>query len=392
MIKVLHFVSTPSIGSGVMSVIMNYYRHMDRSEIQFDFLCFIPCEDSYEEEINGLGGRVFFISIPGFSAKAFRSLWDFFRSHQGEYQWLHNHEVYLSFLLKPLSHCCRIPGFIIHSHATQYSDRAAAAARNRILCMPIRFMRCEKLACSYAAGSFLYGKAAMKTGHIKVLYNAVDSDQFQFDAAKRKRLRLCFGITDDELVLGHIGRFALQKNHAFLLDIFKACQQAVSRYRPTFRCRLLCIGGGPLMGQMREKASRLGISDKILFLGQRSDVPDLLNLMDVFLLPSFFEGSPVSLVEACCNGLSCVISDTIQWEVPSEQVCALSLQAPVESWADKALELAQKGRREGKIPASFDIREQAQKLAAIYQSPYKLQAPAYWKRRPKPERPGHDQI
>ena len=133
MIKVLHFVSTPSIGSGVMSVIMNYYRHMDRSKIQFDFLCFIPCEDSYEEEINGLGGLVFFISIPGFFAKAFRSLWDFFRSHQGEYQWLHNHEVYLSFLLKPLSHCCRIPGFIIHSHATQYSDRAAAAARNRIL-------------------------------------------------------------------------------------------------------------------------------------------------------------------------------------------------------------------------------------------------------------------
>lgn len=154
MIKVLHFVSTPAIWSGVMSVIMNYYRHIDRSRVQFDFLCFLPCEESYAKEINELGGQVFFISKPSASPRTLKELTAFFKKHQGEYQWFHNHEVYLSFLLKPISEHCGIKDFIVHSHATRYSDRKWAAVRNRILCFPIRFMKCHRFACSEAAGFF----------------------------------------------------------------------------------------------------------------------------------------------------------------------------------------------------------------------------------------------
>ena len=109
MIKVLHFVSTPAIWSGVMSVIMNYYRHMDRSRVQFDFLCFSRCspEESYEGEIEELGGRVFFIGKPSPSVRSIRELQLFFKTHNGEYTWFHNHEVYLSFLLRPLPMVCR---------------------------------------------------------------------------------------------------------------------------------------------------------------------------------------------------------------------------------------------------------------------------------------------
>ena len=349
-----------------MSVIMNYYRHMDHSKIQFDFLCFIPCGDSYEEEINKLGGRVFFIEKPQPSLRSLREIRDFFREHQGEYTWFHNHEVYLSFLLKPMASHYGIPGFIIHSHATQYSDHRLAAMRNRILCMPIRLMRCQRFACSRAAGAFLFGERAIRDGKVHILYNAIDTERYRYDPETRRRLRKELGIAEDTFVIGHVGRFVPQKNHEFLLDIFQSWQQNW----PHIQSRLLCIGGGPLMEQVKEQAFTFGLADKIIFAGERRDVPALLNLMDVFLLPSFFEGSPVSLVEAYCNGLSCVISDTIYWENPSSQVCLVPLQASAKYWAGKVIEAAQKGRRAGKKPWIFDIRRQAQGLEDIYQSLY----------------------
>ena len=222
MVKVLHFVSTPAIWSGVMSVIMNYYRHMDRSEIQFDFLCFIPCVDSYEEEINGLGGRVFFIPKPHASMHSLWEIQAFFRAHQGEYSWFHNHEVYLSALLKPIAAHYGIQEFIVHSHATQYSDHKLAAVRNRVLCMPIRIMGCHRFACSKAAGAFLFGKRAVRSGKVHILYNAIDTEKFRYDPQKRKEVREELGIAEGMFVIGHVGRFVPQKNHVFLIEVFDA--------------------------------------------------------------------------------------------------------------------------------------------------------------------------
>lgn len=360
MIKVLHFVSTPSIGSGVMSVIMNYYRHMDRSKIQFDFLCFLPCKESYEAEIEELGGRVFFVPTPRISMKVIHSLYDFFCNHRGEYQWLHNHEVYLSFLLKPLSEYCGIKNMIIHSHATKYSDHTLSAIRNRILCIPIRFMHCQKLACSSAAGAFLFGKRAMRKGTVQVLHNAVDCAYFHFNRQKRDSQRSSLGISADTFVLGHVGRFARQKNHGFLLKIFYAFHK---RHPDS---KLICIGTGELEEAVKQMSIRLGLYDKVLFLGQCDHVADLLNIMDVFLLPSYFEGYPVSLVEACCNGLPCLISNTISWEMDSELIHAMSLTQPPEQWAEKAASLSRISSDSVWLPTDFDINLQARKLENIY--------------------------
>lgn len=359
MLRVLHFVSTPSIGSGVMSVIMNYYRHMDRSKIQFDFLCFISCRDSYEKEIKKLGGQVFFIPKPSASFQTLTALSNFFKIHGQNYQYLHNHEIYLSFLLYPIAKHYGIPHFLVHCHATQYSDKRIAAFRNRLLCLPIPFLSCRRLACSKAAATFLYGKKAVAEKKVYVFYNAIDAKSYQYSEQTRIELRTKLGYTEHEIVLGHIGRFVPQKNHEFLLKIFKQCL-AVNQ-----NVRLLCIGDGTQKPQIEQMAKTLGIVDRIFFTGQIKNAADFLNVMDVFLLPSLFEGYPLSLVEAECNGLPCLISDTISDEIKSNRIFRYSLKQSEKIWAEQALTLASFPRKETQAPL-YEITEQAKRLEALY--------------------------
>ena len=305
-----------------MSVIMNYYRHMDRSGIQFDFLCFIPCEDSHEGEINKLGGRVFFISKPHASLRSLREIQAFFRAHRGEYSWFHNHEVYLSALLKPIAAHYGIKGFIVHSHATQYSDHKLAAVRNQVLCMPIRFMGCHRFACSKAAGAFLFGKRAVRSGKVHILYNAIDTEKFRYDPQKRKEVREELGIAEGTFVIGHVGRFVPQKNHVFLLKVFKA----FLLYRPDVT--LLLIGDGPLLQYVATMGKEMGINDKILYTGYIKNIADFYHSMDIMVMPSLYEGFPCTCIEAQANGLPCILSNTVTKEVCiSKNVGRLPIQA-----------------------------------------------------------------
>lgn len=333
MIKVLHFVSTPSIASGVMSVIMNYYRHMDRSKVQFDFLCFIPCEDSYEKEIKELGGQVFFIPKPGTSLNSISEIWKFFSNHKLEYQWFHNHEVYLSFFLKPLSKICKIPHFIIHCHATKFSDKKVAAFRNFVLCTPIRFVSCAKFACSAAAGQFLFGTSAMQTGKVHILHNGIELKRYVYNEQVREKIRLEYNLKDCFLI-GHVGRFNNQKNHVFLIEMFAL----LSEKNPNVR--LFLIGDGPLKEEIKKRCYELHIENKVLFLGQRVDVENFYSAMDIFVLPSLYEGIGIALLEAQVNGLYCLASDQVPIEAKLlENVEFLSLHK--EKWINKIQKIQQ---------------------------------------------------
>ena len=366
MIKVLHFVSTPAIWSGVMSVIMNYYRHIDRSRVQFDFLCFLPCEESYEKEINELGGQVFFISKPSASPHTLKELTAFFKKHQGEYQWLHNHEVYLSFLLKPISEHYGIKDFIVHIHATRYSDRKWAAVRNRILCFPIRFMKCHRFACSKAAGNFLYSYKDNSQENFYILKNVIDASKYYFNLNIREKYRHILGI-ENSFVIGCVGRFTSQKNLFFLLQIFKQLSEEVAS------AKLLLIGDGPLNKKLRRTAKALGIYKNVLFLGSRSDIPQLLQAMDVFTLTSVYEGLPISCIEAQAAGLPCILADTISSEVAfNNNVCFLPLDSE-KQWSSaykyildtpKNMRIAEREKE----PFLPDIKAEARKLTQFYLS------------------------
>ena len=322
-IRVLHFVSTLSRGSGVMSVIMNYYRHIDRDKVQFDFLHFIACEDSYMDEIRELGGKIYCIDKPGSSFQSIKQLNSFFRLHAGEYTWLHNHEVYLTFLLRPIAKRYGLEKFIVHCHATKYSDKTLNAARNRILCLPIRLMKVERFACSEAAGKFLYGEKMLKAGNVFIMHNAIDCEKFRFRPEVRERLRKEMGL-EGKFVIGHVGRFERQKNHEFLIEVFAECKKEIDS------CILLLIGEGSLRSKIEKKVVEKGLKNSIIFLTKRNDMEYLYQVMDLFVLPSLYEGLPVSCLEAQVNGLECIVSRTVTDELKKQTIGSIITMLPLE--------------------------------------------------------------
>lgn len=365
MIRILHFVSTPARWSGVMGVVMNYYRHIDRSRIQFDFLYFLPCEESFEAEIHSMGGRAFFVSRP-VCRQGIKELADFLRIHSGEYKWFHNHEVYLTFLLKPLTAHYGLNNFIVHCHATRYSDRTLAALRNWITCLPIPYMTCTRFACSVAAGNFLFGKRRSGKRDFWVIPNAVERRRFLYNRETRSQYRQRLHL-EKAFVILHIGRFVPQKNHLFLLKFFYDIALSIPE------ARLLLAGDGFLKESVEKKACELGISDKVLFLGQRDDIPGLLQAADLFVLPSLYEGLPISCLEAQASGLPCLISDTITDEVClNEKARRLSLKDR-RAWVEKGLECYSEFREDmteedRRCPDALpDIVCEAAKLADFYE-------------------------
>ena len=355
-----------------MSVIMNYYRHIDREKIQFDFLCFNKCTESYAPEITKLGGQLFWISKPDGSPKSWAEMAHFFRDHAKDYAWLHNHEVYLSFLLKPLAAHYGIQNFIVHSHATRFSDRALAAIRNKVLCFPIRFLHCSRFACSRAAGEFLF--RPKQTGRsFYLLPNAIDLKNFSFDSNTRARIRKTMSL-NNTFVVGHIGRFVPQKNHHFLIQVF----YQVTAKLPT--ARLLLIGDGPLRSEIEDLVHDLGLDGQVIFLGQRNDISDLLQAMDLFVLPSIYEGLPVSCMEAQASGLPCIAADTVSKETAYEDNFRfLPLNNEVE-WTQAVIQqqmimtqssadfFSGTGHISRPCPPSLpDIQEEALKLTDFYE-------------------------
>lgn len=371
MIRVLHFVSTPATWSGVMSVIMNYYRHIDREKIQFDFLCFNKCTESYAPEITKLGGRLFWISKPDGSPKSWAEMAHFFRDHAKNYTWFHNHEVYLSFLLKPLTSHYGIQNFIVHSHATRFSDRSLAAMRNRILCFPIRFLHCSRFACSRAAGEFLF--RPQKTGRsFYLLPNAIELKRFAFNSNTRSQVREALSL-NDAFVIGHIGRFVPQKNHRFLIQFF----QKVTADIPA--ARLLLIGDGPLRNEIQDMVHNLGLEQHVIFLGQRNDIPNLLQAMDLFVLPSIYEGLPVSCLEAQTSGLPCLAADSVSRETAYGNNFRFLPLSDETAWIHAVIQqhkeishisanLSGTGTFLRSCPSSLpDIQEEARKLNDFYE-------------------------
>lgn len=364
MIRVLHFVSTPAIWSGVMSVIMNYYRHINHTLVQFDFMFFSHCENSYDEEIISYGGRIYYVKKPGSSLTAAKELNDFFKKHEGRYQWLHNHEVYLSFYLQKMVIRYNLGSFIIHSHATRYSDKWLNARRNQILCYPIKFMKCNRIACSKAAGSFLFGREMVHQNKVFILYNAIDCKKYQYNQKKREELRDYLGL-QEKFVIGHVGRFEKQKNHKFLIESFKI----LKKQSPD--SALILIGSGSLRMLMERKVKDAGLEDDVFFLGQQDNSYDWYQAMDMFWLPSFYEGLPVVAVEAQASGLPCFLAETITEEVELlDTTRRLSLKKGPEFWAAETCKQQDRIRRDEawcKVEnAGFGIESASEALQCYY--------------------------
>lgn len=359
MIRILHVVSFMQRG-GLETLLMNCYRHIDRQQMQFDFIVHRDFRADYDDEIEALGGKIYRLPrLNPFSPRYKRALLDFFREHP-EYQIVHCHLDCMSALPLGAAKQCGAPVRIAHAHSSN-QDRDWKYLLKRYYMGKIPKVATHFFACSQAAGEWMFPGQ-----QVQVMNNGIDAEKFGYSPEIRQEVRRELDLTDD-LVLGHIGRFAPQKNHTFLLDIFHQVHQK----NPN--TRLVLVGGGPLEIQIREKAAKLGLSEAVTFLGVRSDVERLLQGMDVFVLPSLYEGLGIVAVEAQAAGLNCVVSDSVPGLCKmTENVTFLPLSSPPEYWAETILSLdptARTSQSEKIRSAGFDIQTTAQWLTNFYKSP-----------------------
>lgn len=357
-IRVLQIVTQMTRG-GLETMLMNYYRHIDRTKVQFDFLEHRGYMADYDEEILALGGRIHRLPRLNPLSREYLTALDRFFADHPEYRIVHSHLDCMAGIPLKAAQKHGIPTRIAHAHSSN---------QNKNLKYPIKLI-CRQSIPRYATDLFACGQEAgrwMFRGYdFTVLNNAIDAEKFVYDESIRAEARQEFGIDPQALVMGHVGRFSPEKNLKFLIDVFYSLAQKHTD------SRLLLVGSGPLEAAIREQCNKLGIQDRVFFAGVRSDVNRILQAMDVFVLPSLYEGLGIVAVEAQAAGLPCIASDRVPEECvrTSGLVHFLSLKENPDRWAQEVLQQIRIKRtdRSSEIRRNeYDIRENAKWLEDFY--------------------------
>lgn len=366
-IRVAHIIGK-WLGGGVESVVMNYYRHIDRTKIQFDFICDKDSTNIPYDEIEKLGGKV--ILVPPYQ-KVFEYQKELVKIFKGnDYKIVHSHINTLSIFPLRAATKAGVPIRIAHSHSTTNKKEWKKNLLKQVLRPFSKVFATDYMCCSELAGRWLFGDKEYNKGNVYLLNNAIDLDKFKYDEKIRIKKRKELNIENDTLVIGHIGRFVAQKNHTFLIDIFNEL------HKKKKNSILLLIGQGPLMDEIKQKVEMLGLLDYVKFLGQRDDVNELYQAFDVFCLPSLYEGLPVVGVEAQATGLLCVLSDDMTKETKVLDTTEfLSLNQGVEEWTYTILKKYKSFKRNNCTneisKKDFNIKKEANKLIKKYYEEYR---------------------
>ena len=360
-IRVLQVVTYMGRG-GLESMLMNYYRHIDRSKVQFDFLVHRDFKADYDDEILSLGGKIHHISrLVPWSRKYKNEFKQFLKAHP-EYKIIHVHQDCLSAVALKCAKECGVPVRIAHSHNSNQD-------KNLKYLVKLFYMR--KIP-KYATNFFACGKEAgdwmFRGNEYTILRNAIDAESYVYNERKAKILKAKLGIKN-QLVLGHVGRFRTQKNHVFLIDIFNE----LKKINPNVV--LLLVGDGEKQEEISHKVDNLQLSKDVIFTGSRPDVNDLMQAMDVFVFPSLYEGLGIVLIEAQASGLPCLISDTIPDEsiLVSNLVTKKSLDLAAKDWAEQILNMniSRNNYIHEITEEGYNIKFQAKELQKFYLNYYK---------------------
>lgn len=368
-VRILHILGNTQLG-GAESRIMDLYRHMDRSVVQFDFVVHSKEEGYFNEEIRKLGGRIF--RVPRFRVlnyfsycRAWKKLLQEHRNADGrsEFHMIQGHMTSTAAIYLPIARKCGIETTIAHARS--------AGVDKGLKGILTRFLRCNLskkadylFTCSELAGISVFGKKAVEQGRTRFLPNAIDCQKFAPDPLVREKIRRELGI-EKCYVIGHVGRFHYAKNHEYLLRVFAELVK-----RKTRDYVLLLLGEGSGMEDIRILSRELGIGDKVYFLGNKSNVNDYYQAMDYFVYPSRFEGMPGTIVEAQTAGLRCLMSDTICKEViATELVTTRSIREDPGLWADEIeqhLQYQRSSRVDEMKELGFDVHGQAVLMTDFY--------------------------
>lgn len=359
-IKVLIINSVPTERNGITNVIFNYLSNMDVDGIQFDLISINEPEDRYSGEVENKGGKLFVVErIRGKEFSYYKQVKTIIKENQYDIVHVHgnSHTLVLELLAAWIGHC---KVRVAHAHNTTCNSVLLHRLLSPLFCC----LCTDGLACGEDAGRWMFGNKAFK-----VLNNGVDLNLFAFSRTKRELFRNKYGLNGTK-VIGHVGMFIPAKNQGYILDVFTMLLQTDETYR------LMLIGDGPLMEETKTRVNDKGISDKVIFTGGIHNVNELLNAIDVIIMPSLYEGLPLALIEQQANGLQCVVSDTITKEVnKTGNVVFLPLD-DLALWTSTINKLdCLQGRTERSraacediVKAGYSIAEEAKKLDSYYKN------------------------
>lgn len=358
MIRVLQVVTHMNRG-GLETMLMNYYRHIDHSQVQFDFLVHRFERADYDDEIESLGGKIYRLPrLNPLRPSYHKSLDSFFDAHP-EYQIVHVHQDCMSSIVLRVAKKYCIPVRIAHSHSSN-QDKDWKYPIKLFYRTQINKYATSLFACGQQSGQWMF------CGHpFRIMNNAIDANAYSFSPSTRAYMRAQLGVDGNAYVIGHVGRFSPPKNHNRLLDIFAEI------YRRNNHATLLLVGDDKceLGEKIHQKVQNLDLENNVIFTGVRNDVSELLQAMDVFVFPSNYEGLPVTLVEAQAAGLPCYISDRIPSDcILTDLVKTVPLSASPAIWADNILSqrLARRNTYDEIASADFDISTNARWLQNFY--------------------------
>lgn len=348
---------------GAESRIMDIYRNIDRTKVQFDFMVHNQNEDYYNAEIRQLGGHIY--RVPRFKIVNFYSYRNAFKRFFKEhcyYQAVHGHMTSTASIYLPIAKKSGVPITIAHARSAG-TDPGWKGILTKLLRSALYRKADYCLTCSKVAGEAVFGKRSSAQGKVQIIPNAIDIDRYLFAPEIRNQIREKYKL-EGQFVIGHVGRFHYAKNHEFLIDIFA---EIVKRQE---NVKLLLVGEGDLMSEVKDAAQKRGILEQVIFTGNQAKISDYYQAMDYLVFPSHFEGLPGTVVEAQAAGLKCLISDAITEEViATDLVTAKSLRETAADWAVEVIRNQHYERSrdvEALKKSGFDVKTQVTQLEQFY--------------------------
>jgi glycosyltransferase involved in cell wall biosynthesis len=373
-IRILHVVGAMNRG-GIETWLMNVLRHIDRDHLQMDFVVHTKESGAYDAEIRQLGSQLIPCLYPGQPWRYGPSFKQILHQH-GPYDIVHSHVHHFSGFILRLAKAADVPIRIVHSHNDTSVEESRASFRRQLYLNLMRrwlaYNATAGFAASHLAAANLLGNDWQQDPRWQTLYCGIDLKRFQ-SPVNSVTARAEFGIPPDAFVIGHVGRFEVQKNHRFLLQIAaELCEQ-------DSRMVLLLVGEGPLRHDIEEDVAQLGLKDRIVFTGSRPDVPQLMQgVMDLFLLPSLYEGLGLVLIEAQAAGLPCLVSDVVpeEAEVVKPLIQKISLARSAADWVaavqavarDPTVKFACQDAAQLVASSVFNIEHSVERLTKAYET------------------------
>lgn len=359
-IRVLHIVGTMNCG-GQETFIMNLYRKIDRSKVQFDFIVHTDEKCYYEDEILELGGEIYIVTPK--SKNILKNIKDIYAILKNKkYKVVHRHSSSANMVLEiAIAKMLKIPIRIAHSHSTSTANKFTHKISRKIL----RKFATHLLACSKESGNWLYGN--IESEKRIIINNGIDLQKYIYTNSTREKMRQQLGISNNTFCIGHVGRMQPVKNHLFLIELLlllkKECKDI----------KLCLVGDGDLKEEIYNIAKEKDLVSQVMFLGVRSDVNELMMAFDLMVFPSLYEGFPITLIEAQATGLNCIVSDTIDKSVDMNLGLIEFLNlSNIEEWVKKIVYSYNSDRKINAISSEkikeFDIVRIKDEIQNIYLS------------------------